>query len=408
MAGSKHRWRTAVLAFSGLCLTVNLWAASETILHNFGRTGDGTVPLATLIADTNGNFYGTTFDGGSRNAGIVFKTSPNGSGGWTTTVLHNFGAGTDGVGPCASLTMDSSGNLYGTTLDGGGHNAGTIFETSPNGSGGWTTRVLHNFGETDTDGMQPYAGLVMDGSGNLYGTTFFGGSNAVGTVFELTPDGNGSWTEKIIHDFKNSSTDGFGPSSNLIFHSGQLYGTTAYGGPNNSGTVFYVSPCGTCKSGWAENLRWSFNLNGPDGAVSVSTVTIDDSRNIYGTVNRGGANGGGTVFELSPVNGQWTETILRSLGNGTDAAIPLAGVLLIDGNVYGTTASGGANNQGTVFELTPSSGGHWIQNILHSFGGGNDGIAPYAGLISDSQGNLYCTTSAGGSHSQGTALEVMP
>ena len=160
---------------------------TEKVLHNFGHGEDGNSPQGlSLIFDGAGNLYGTTNTGGMNNAGTVFEMSPNGSGGWFEKTLHFFGNGNDGMGPTSSLIFDANGNLYGTTLEGGTNGAGVVFEMMPNGSGGWTEIVLHNFGTGD-DGAFPQAGVILDGAGNLYGTTGAGGIQSDGTVFEVTP-----------------------------------------------------------------------------------------------------------------------------------------------------------------------------------------------------------------------------
>jgi uncharacterized repeat protein (TIGR03803 family) len=234
---------------------------------------------------------------------------PNGGGGWTEKKLHNFGLyETDGTTPQAGLIFDAAGNLYGTTSQGGDYYGGTVFELTPNGSGGWTEKKLHNFsGEFDyTDGYQPNAGLIFDAAGNLYGTTSQGGDHGAGTVFELTSNGSGGWTEKKLHNFGNGS-DGTHPYAGLIFDAaGNLYGTASGGGFNN------------CQN------------NGNDGC--------------------------GTMFKLVPNDrGGWTEQEVWNFGNHTDGINPYAGLIFDSaGNLFGTTQGDSCfNNYGTVFEWTP-------------------------------------------------------
>src|ERR1035441_332430 len=232
----------AVLAIIAATLFVtSTWAtAQEKVLHNFNNNGtDGTNPRAGLIFDAAGNLYGTTENGGTNGVGTVFELTPTAGGGWTETVLYSFCSQancTDGYQPWAGLIFDAAGNLYGTTVYGGTADTtcsycGTVFELTPNGSGGWTETVLHSFGD-GTDGFYPSAGLIFDAAGNLYGTTAMGGTYDYpwdGTVFELTPAAGGGWTEKVLYSF-GGGTDGYWPEAGLIFDAaGNLYGTTYSG-----------------------------------------------------------------------------------------------------------------------------------------------------------------------------------
>jgi uncharacterized repeat protein (TIGR03803 family) len=396
----------------------------ETVLYSFGATStDAQVPLANLVSDSKGNFYGTTKYGGTNQityggtkttAGTAFELSPAGGGGWTETVLYDFYATTtDAALPIAGLIFDAKGNLYGTSFAGGAYGLGSVFELLPKGGGGWTETVLYSFGVSVTDAAIPEAPLIMDAHGNLYGTTEVGGAYATsygggyGTVFELSPASGGGWTEQILHSFDNlNQTDGYFPAAGLVFDgNGNLYGTTQDGGSGQDleggGTVFELSPAG---KGWTEKILYSFGGGSTNGYDIVGGVVLDSAGNIYGTAVAGGNGFGldGTVFELSPQGGGWTETVLHSFGAFEgDGINPDAG-LTFDAqkvNLYGTTFGGGANNAGTVFELTPQSGGGWIENVLHSFAlNGTDGANPYANLILDSTGNLYGTTAYGGAH----------
>src|ERR1019366_2578878 len=276
-------------------------------------------------------------------------------------VLHNFNNdGTDGYYPEVGLIVDAAGNLYGTTTAGGAYNSGTGFELTPAAGGGWTETVLHNFGN-GTDGATPYAGLIFDAAGNLYGTTQYGGTYGVGTVFELTPAGGGSWTEKVLYSFNHNGADGGVPAAGLIFDAaGNLYGTTVNGGTGSNcvlgcGTVFELTPA--AGGGWTEQVLHSFNNNGADGSTPFAGLIFDAAGNLYGTTFAGGTYGYGTVFELTPAaGGGWTETVLHNFGNGTDGTAPYAGLIFdAAGNLYGTTFVGGTYGYGTVFEVTPVS-----------------------------------------------------
>ena len=228
--------------------------------------------------------------------------SPNGSGGWTERIVHNFNRSAgDGAQPEAGVLMDSSGNFFGTTLGGGAHHQGTVFEELPNGSGGYTERVLYSFDYND--GSQPSAGLVLDAAHNLYGTTRYGGDDGEGTVFQLTPQQNGTWTERVIYSF--DGTYGSYPAAGLTFFgmSQDLYGTTPYGGANGYGTVFQLTP--TQGGDWIISSLHDFNPATNDGGSPFGGLIFDASGNLYGTTEVGGGNyNAGTVFEITSVPGR--------------------------------------------------------------------------------------------------------
>ncbi|MGB8890139.1 MAG: choice-of-anchor tandem repeat GloVer-containing protein [Candidatus Korobacteraceae bacterium] len=408
-AGGIHNYGTAFELSSG---QGGIW--TETILHSFNYNGqDGAFPESNLIFDAAGNLYGTTQSGGIHLGGTAFELSPKQGGGWTETVLHNFGNGTDAAGPYAGMIFDAAGNLYGTSPIGGihpcdGNGCGTVFELSPKQGGGWTETVLHNFGN-GTDGVSPFSRLVLDAAGNLYGTTQTGGIHNFGTAFELAPKQGGGWTETVLHSFNLNGSDGTYPSAELLLDSaGNLYSTTITGGPFSVGTVFELAP--RQGGGFTESIVHSFNFNGTDGANPLFAGLVRDTAgNYYGTTSAGGAYDLGTLFELTPDGGGgWSEKVLYSFGHYTDAAAPLAS-LIFDGagNLYGTASQGGIHLLGAVFELSPSGDG-WSERVLHSFGNGTDGYYPQAGLIFDSAGNLYGTTYFGGIHESGTAFQLAP
>jgi uncharacterized repeat protein (TIGR03803 family) len=320
------------------------------------------------------------------------------------SVLHRFSA-KDGANPLGGLVFDSAGNLYGTTSQYGTYDFGTVFRLAPGANGTWAETVLHEF--SGQDGNGPLASLVFDPAGNLYGTTFRGGtlsdcdSLGCGVVFKLAPTTNGKWIETVLHKFKGS--DGGSPMGSLTFDAeGSLYGTTAYGGSDPSGcggvgcgTVFRLTP-GT-NGNWSEQLLHTFNSNGKGGAEPLAGLAFDTAGNLYGTTYGGGACPYGTVFKLTPsTNGRWNERVLYSFCNGE--ANPEAGIILdAKGNLYTTTYYGGAYRQGTVSEFSPQANGEWTQKVLHSFNpNGKDGANPKAGLMFDTAGNLYGTTFYGG------------
>jgi uncharacterized repeat protein (TIGR03803 family) len=256
-----------------------------------------------------------------------------------------------------------------------------------------------------TDGYSPSSGLIADAAGNLYGTTFNGGSCAslqkgCGTVFELSPSGGGAWTETVIHEFAGSGgNDGELPTGNLIFDSaGNLYGT-ASGGAFNEGTVFELS---SSSAGWTEQVLYSFGGIANEGELPTAGLVIDSVGNLYGATILGGSGSNGTIFELSPVSGgRWTETTLHAFTGGSDGGWPYGGVQLdAAGNIYGTSSLGGITNSicsfgcGTVFRLSRASGS-WNFTRLFAFGGTN-GASPLSRVTFDAAGNLYGTTQLGG------------
>ncbi len=411
------RLRSLSVIFTAMLFLTNAWAADhETVVHSFGNGSDGASPLySSVVMDGAGNLYGTTLGGGIHAGGTVFELSPRVGGGWTETLLHSFGSGSDGALASSSLLMDGAGNLYGTTQIGGIHGAGTVFELSPRDGGGWSEKVLHSFNNNGSDGYQPETGLTMDSAGNLYGTTAFGGIHVRGTVFELSPKQGGGWTETVLHSFGNGN-DGASPSytAPVLDGAGNLYSTTMFGGIHGAGTIFELSP--REGGGWTETVLHSFG-HGQDGFLATSGLLIDGAGNLYGTTEGGGTFGYGTAFEFSPrEGGGWTETVLHSFNlDGSDGANPSANLIMdTAGNLYGTTVDGGIHSCGgagcgTAFELSPRQGGGWTETVLHSFGNGSDGASPfYDGLVMDTAGNLYGTTLKGGLHGKGTVFGLSP
>jgi uncharacterized repeat protein (TIGR03803 family) len=406
------RWRA--IASGIILLTLLLFsalaAAQDTALHSFGSPK---LPYAGLILDKADNLYGTTEFGGDYNQGAVFKLTVDSNGNWTETVLYSFTAGTDGGQPHAGLIFDAAGNLYGTTTVGGGGNCslgcGTVFELERSSSG-WTETVLHTF-TGGADGSNPYARLVFDAAGNLYGTTSHGGdvgtvcSSGCGVVFRLSPTTSG-WEETVLHAF-GGGKDGALPYAGLTFDAaGRLYGTTCGGGGYASGTVFRLTP----GSGgvWTESILHTF-AGRFDGKYPYGDIILDTKGNLYGTSFQGGWLYG-VVFELvSRSNGSWKEQVLHTFARNPSAN-PIASLVMDPGgNLYGTTALGGnlscPGGCGTLFKLTPGSGG-WNYTVPHLFGGGTDGYHPSGDLILDGAGNLYGTTQAGGTEGAGTVFRI--
>jgi uncharacterized repeat protein (TIGR03803 family) len=404
-------------------------AQTENVLYNFtfnNNGADGIDPVASLIFDASGNLYGTTNQGGTYNDGTVFELTPQVGGVWTETVLHSF-QGTDGAGPGRNggLIFDAAGNLYGMATGGGAYGYGTVFELTPSAGGGWTATVLHDFAYGGTDGAYPSGGLIFDAAGNLYGTTNWGGTGpctsegnlvGCGTVFELSPKAGGVWAERVLHSFGHG-TDGTFPVAGLVSDAtGNLYGVAYEGGTGpcsrtgnpGCGIVFELTP--KAGGGWAEKVLHHFNLT--DGGWPVGSLIFDAAGNLYGMTNGGGAHDWGTAFELMHrAGGGWAEKILHNFDeSGSSGASPYAGLIFDSaGSLYGTTSAYGAGGYGTAFELKPTAAGGWTEKVLHDFSGSpKNGTSPLDSLIFDAAGNLYGTTSGGGTSGWGTVFEIRP
>jgi uncharacterized repeat protein (TIGR03803 family) len=397
----------------------------ETLLTSFGSHG-GNYPLGGVVFDAAGNLYGTTGRGGRFNAGTVFKLTPpaGGHGAWRRTTLYTFN-GTDGQAPRGTLVLDSAGNIYGTTAIGGANNMGTAYELSPpvSGNTAWQHTLLTSF---DNSGNYPYAGMVFDKTGHLYGTTL--GTSAShknppwtgSAVYELIPPAGGeaAWKRKIIQ--KLDSDTGYAPASALVIDgSGNLYGTTQGGGGVGGGAVFELSPPTKGNAPWTTTVLYVFEAQGGPYSA-LGTLVFDGAGNLFGTTYFGGEYTYGTVFELSPPPAgqtKWTPTLIWSFGLGINGQYPTEGNLVIgkSGQLYGLTYDGGPANFGVAFELIPptSPGGSWSQRNLIGFTGPN-GAAAMCYLTTDAKGLLYGVTDAGGtgynSHSigYGTVYRLRP
>jgi len=377
-------------------------AQTETVLYSFTSTGSaGIYPNLTLAFDSAGNLYGTT-------TSAVFKLTPNSSGGWTSKTLHIFRGIPDGTNPAGGVVLDAAGNIYGLTIGGGRGNGGTAYELVRSASGQYTEKILHHFGR-DQDGHTIFGTPILDAAGNLYGTTQLGGTNNAGTVFELIPTALGPWTEKILYSF-GLNGDGTNPMVGITFdNAGNLYGTTGSGGANSGGTVYQLSP--HSDGSWTETTLYSFAFESePDGSL-----VLDKAGNIYGATINGGADNVGVVYKLSPqADGSWAETILHSFNaKGTDGFNAFTGLVFdAAGNLFGATMSGGVhqglNGKGTIFELSPHSDGIWTESMLFSFNG-PDGESPQWGhLLFDASGSLYGGAYTGGANGVGAVFKLTP
>jgi uncharacterized repeat protein (TIGR03803 family) len=358
-----------------------------TVLYSFAGTPDGELPLAGLL-NVNERLFGTTSEGGTNYVGAVFKITTSG----IETVLHSFARGKrDGIYPEAGL-INVKGSLYGTTSEGGASSYGTVFKLSMSGKEG----VIHNFKGASGDGASPGGGL-LDVRGTLYGTSGGGGASDRGTVYAITTSG----TETVLHSFGGSG-DGASPEGGLLNVNGTLYGTTVDGGTNGYGTVFYITTTGK------ERVLYSFAGGAGDGAYPWGTL-LNLNGTLYGTTAGGGGSGCnsgsgcGTVFSITPSG---TETVLHIFGASGDGAEPFAGLIDVEGTLYGTTRfGGGKNGDGTVFRIGTDGKG---ENVLHNFKGGRrDGALPWAALIKV-DGSLFGTTELGGAKDAGTIFSLKP
>jgi hypothetical protein len=451
---SPGRIRIYLLFAVALALSIPASAAwKEQVLYSFqGGTNDGSLPVGGVVFDKQGNIYGALQGYGSgsctpigNDCGAVYQLSPPAQkgGAWAETLIYEFGGkgANDGELPNSGLIMDKAGNLYGVTAYGGTGNCtllgvaagcGTVYELSPpqQQGGAWTETILYSF-PTTKQGYLPNRNLVFDKAGNLYGATTFGGTKdggcngfyggQCGVVFELSPPKkkDGAWTEKTLHSFANIP-DGAEPNGGLILDSkGTIYGTTYYGGyncPHNSnlgcGTAFALSPPTQQGGRWTERQAYVFKDDN-DGRHPAAGLTFDLKGHLYGTTFSGG-----TIFRLTPPSGnsaKWKESVLYTFSGCDDGCDP-EGTLIFDssGSLYGTTYSA-QSVSGTVFRLAAPghNGKPWTYALLYGFKGAPDGGQPTAGLVFDKAGNLYSTTTKGGTgncsfYGCGTVFEVSP
>jgi len=340
-------------------------------------------------------------------AAVLMFASSGMAAGPTEQILYRFKGGRDGFAPFAGLIADKAGNLYGTTADGGAGcrgGCGTVFELSPASGGRWTETVLYSF-TGGGDGATPEGGLIFDTAGNLYGTTLNGGSSEDGTIFQLAAPakpGN-AWTLNVLHNFIGN-TDGKYSLGSLVFdQAGNLYGPTLFGGQFGGGTVFQLAAPAKQGGTWTLHVLHSFK-GGNDGLDPLGTLIIDQKGALYGTTYSG------TVFkEVPPAPGRtaWTLRVLYGFNYVLGGGALIAGK---KGVLYGATALGGSSNEGTVFQLTPPvrRGGAWTATTLYEFTGGGDGGYPLNDLIADKAGNLYGVTDNGGASGLGTVFKLAP
>jgi uncharacterized repeat protein (TIGR03803 family) len=402
---------------AGTVFEMNPDGSGFALVHSFARsTPVETEPLGGVIADAQGNLYGTTSGGGDADLGTVFRVQRDGSG---FVLLHVF-EGTDGAIPAASLVLDDAGTLYGTTVTGGDSDLGTAFAIKTDGSG---FTVLHSFATSipnplgygpfidRSSGTRPRGPLFLDGAGNVYGTASDGGGHGAGTVFTMRTDGSGF---VVLHDF-DGAAEGAAPNSGLVLAGGLLYGTASSSGRSNYGTIFALGTDGTGFhvvhgfGGFTSTDGGRTFQPALDGATPLSGLVADESGNLYGTTSAGGT-GQGVVYR---VTADGTITLLHVF-NGADGAMPYASLVLDGGNLYGTTYTGGATatspsavppaSSGTAFRLLTDGTGF---ELLHVFtGGAADGGNPQGTLFADGLGHYFGTASQGGAFFSGTVFEL--
>jgi len=384
--------RALVVATATLSFCASAHSAPKyKVLHAFGKANDGAGLWCSLLIDAAHNLYGTTSGGGPHNGGTAFKLMPHSGGNWAEILVHSFPSfPADGGGPNGGLILDPTGHLYGTTLQGGPQHDGTIFELSDGGNG-WEETMVHAGGS--------WASVTRDGVGDLFGTTET-------SVFELVQGSHG-WNKTVLHRFTGGRDGGGAFAAVILDAAGNLYGTTEGGGAHNGGTVYEVEHA---VRGWHEKVLHSFEVNYKDGHTpGVGALVLDASGNLYGTTAGGGCCGG-VVFRLKPqTDGRWKETILYEFQGGANGFEAGAGVVMDKaGNLYGTTIAGGSGcGCGVVYKLSPGARGKWTYTVLHTFSGG-DGAQPDANLILDDKGNLYGTTATGGAYGGGVVFEIIP
>ena len=392
-------------------------AENPKVIHDFGATNNftgGSSLYAGLALDPEGNLYGVAAEGGKPGYGVAFELSRDASGKWSETVLHNFKGGSgDGANPHAALFRDSAGNLYGTTVSGGlgtklcRGGCGVVFKLTP-GANGWQESILYRF-TGGADGGVPYAGVVLDAAGSLYGATTKGGSAGVGAVYKLAP-GPVWWQESVIWSF--DGPDGITPFGTPVLDgAGNLYGTTLHGGGHNQGVVYELSP--QAGGAWGLTVLHHFK-GGTDGGQPLVGLTIGPDDALYGTTSEGGTANCGIAYRLAPrASGGWEETILHNfLGiHAQDGAYPNGLTFDAHGNLFGTTSGGGTDNPGTIFEISPAHGGGWQETVLFNFTNGPTGVYPFSTLAIDAAGRLYGTSLWGGPSGDttgGIAFEFTP
>ncbi len=381
-------------------------AQTFSVIHNFTGGADGALPVAGVTIKGSA-LYGTAGYGGGNKWGVVYQAKNLGNNNWSVVPLSYLPI--RGYQPDSKALFGPDGHLYSTARYGQG-SFGSVYSLAPpaspckTASCPWAQSELHAF-TGSPDGNEPgFGDLAWDQQGNIYGTTYWGGQNDVGVVYEIMPTQNG-WTEVPIYSFLDRPDGAYPDGGLLVDGNGNLFGTTAWGGANNAGTVFELTY--QVGVGWKETILYSFVQPGNDGRNPHSGLIFDKSGNLYGTTMSGGPSLAGTVFELSPSGNSWTYQQLYSF-TGRGGCGPVTPPTLDSaGNLYGTTTCGGANMFGNVFQLATTANG-WVYHSLYDFTGGNDGAQPNGSVTIDTDGTLYGTATIGGTHGQGTLWMIKP
>jgi uncharacterized repeat protein (TIGR03803 family) len=369
----------AIAFTAAITLATFAWAGvNEQVVYTFGGS-NGALPQSKLVYTASGELFGTAVIGGNtttcpntNGCGVVFELSAPNHGVRNYHLLHVFNGGSgDGQGPLGNIVFDGAGNLYGVTWFGGpgvgSYGGGTVYKLSPAGGGLWTETVIHTFG-IGSDGLWPLAGLTIDAAGNLYGTTSVGGTNNAGTVYKLTPNSDGTWSETILYSFA-SRPDGYSPAGEVILDAtGNIYGTTVFGGALNYGLVFELS---SNSGAYAETILYSFTGHKDQGQPGFP-LWMDATGNLYGT-NGGVKTGNGAIFKLTRnSDGSWSETTIHRFDpyHNNDGGSPSSGLTVdASGSLWGTTMFGGTTGGGTVYTLLPRTGGGWSYHVVYNFDG---------------------------------------
>src|SRR5436309_6815757 len=404
MNAQKQVKRATFLFVIALSVTT-VTAATTDVIYSF-EEDEGEYADTDLETDSAGNIYGTTVLGGDFGSGTVFQLSHTGNS-WVHTVLYSFTGGADGGEPYKGVTLDGEGNLYGTAVTGGSGicegGCGVAYKLT-NSGGTWTQTVIHAFTGED-DGSGPGARVTVDGAGNVYGMAPTGGAYGLGTIYKIRQGQNGAWVIKVIHAFTGGADGATGSAGRMILRQGHLYGAATTGGTYGSGVVFELTP--TQVGEWDFRTIYSFRGQ-PDGSFPYGALLFDRSGNIYGTTYYGGVNGIGAVYQLAPrPTDEWRERVLYSFAEGGDGNSPISHLNFDSvGNLYGTTSEGGLGS-GTIFKLTRGPNGSWVESLPHLFQGPPDAAFPYSGMINRA-GSFYGATTHGGDNDDGAIYKFTP
>jgi len=383
------------------------------VLHAFGSGTDGAGVWDSVTLDSTGNIYGTTSGGGLHKAGTVFRLALGTNGHWKETIVHTFPSSPeDGGGPFSGVLLGTNATLYGMTMSLGSHDRGVAFSLAPV-KNHWQEKILHSFCSRSNcdDGGAPSGNLTIDPTGNLYGTGY--------VAFGLMPH-RGGWSDTTLHDFTGQEGDGSGPQAGPIRDgAGNLYGTTLGGGDTKDcsggcGIVWELSPPApdSGAKGWTEQILHTFGVGDKLAFPGVGQLAMDSQGNLYGAV-QGGQYRAGVIYKLSPASdaseaeGLWGETILYNFTGGDDGDFPEGVILDTTGNLYGITGNGGAYGEGVVFKLSPQPDGKWKYTLLHAFRG-SDGAEPVGNPTLSPDGKLYGTAATGGPYGGGVVFQLTP